>query len=201
MKGQDSGTEPLFEILKAVISAVEEAEGYAPNHSVRVMGYSLAIARYLEPPYEDPALPLACLLHDIGMLAVPMAITLKPTRLTSEEKNLLEKHPLFSVQMLQHIAGLEDVLSIIRHHHEAYDGSGYPDGIAREEIPLGARILACADAFEAMTSKRPHRWPLPQSEALMEIRRLSGRIFDPRVADALFKAYQARELSQIKDNR
>lgn len=198
MKGLNFSAEQLFEILKAVINAVEEAEGYAPGHSVRVMEYSLAIAKHLEPPYEDPALPLACLLHDIGMLGIPMEITLKPGRLTSEERSLVEKHPLFSVQMLQHIPGLEEVLKIIKHHHEAYDGSGYPDGIARDEIPLGARILACACAFEAMTYKRPHRWPLPVTEALLEIRRNSGRLFDPKVVEALFKAYQARELPLVK---
>lgn len=198
MKGQSYRAELLFEILKAVISAVEEAEGYAPGHSVRVLEYAQAIARHMEPPFEDPDLPLACLLHDIGMLGIPPEVTLKPVRLTSEERILLEKHPLFSVQMLQRIEGLEGVLNIIKNHHEAYDGSGYPQGIAREEIPLGARILACADALEAMTCKRPHRWPLPMTEALMEIKRNSGRAFDPEVVEALFKAYQNRELPLLK---
>lgn len=198
MKGQHFTAEQLFEILKAVINAIEDAEGYAPGHSVRVLEYAKAIAKHMEPPYEDPALELACLLHDIGMLGVPPEITLKPGRLTSEERAIMEKHPLFSIQMLQHIPGLEDVLKIIKHHHEAYDGSGYPDGIAREEIPLGARILACADAFEAMTCKRPHRWPLPVVEALTEIRRNSGRAFDPKVVEALFRAYQARDLVTIR---
>ncbi|MGC8843121.1 MAG: HD-GYP domain-containing protein [bacterium] len=188
----------LFEVLKAVINAIEEAEGYAEGHSLRVLEYAKAIAKHLDPPYEDPALPLAALLHDIGMLAIPPEITLKPGRLSSEERNWLEKHPLFGVQMLQHIEGLEEVLRIIKHHHEAYDGSGYPEGIAREEIPLGARIIACADAFEAMTCKRPHRWPLPITEALIELRRQSGRAFDPKVVEALFKAYQARELPLFK---
>ncbi|MBC7326839.1 HD-GYP domain-containing protein [bacterium] len=190
--------EQLFEILKAVINAIEEAEGYAQGHSQRVLEYAMAIAKHLEPPYEDPALPLACLLHDIGMLGIPIEITLKPARLTNEERALLERHPLFSVQMLQHIQGIDDVLKIIRHHHEAYDGTGYPDGIAREEIPLGARILAVADAFEAMTCRRPHRWPLPLAEALTEIRRNSGRAFDPKVVDALLKAWQAREIPFFK---
>ncbi len=199
MKGQPFNAEQLFEILKAVISAVEEAEGYAPGHSLRVLEYAQAIAKHLEPPYEDADLSLACLLHDIGMLGVPPEITQKQGRLTTDERSIMEKHPLFSVQMLQHIPGLEGVLKIIKHHHEAYDGNGYPDGIAREEIPLGARILACADAFEAMTCKRPHRWSLPVTEALMEIRRNSGRAFDPRVVEALFKAYQARELPRFKN--
>lgn len=198
MKEQSYSSDQLFEILKAVINAVEEAEGYAPGHSVRVLEYALAIAKHLDPPYEDPDLELACLLHDIGMLGIPMDITLKPGRLTGEERSLLEKHPLFSVQMLQRIPGLEGVLNIIKHHHEAYDGSGYPNGVAGEEIPLGARILACADALEAMTCKRPHRWPLPLTDALMEIRRSSGKIFDPMVVEALFKAYQARELPLFK---
>ncbi|MGB9607434.1 MAG: HD-GYP domain-containing protein [bacterium] len=198
MSGEFYDSKMLFEVLKAVINAIEEAEGYAEGHSLRVLEYAKAIAKHLDPPYEDPALPLAALLHDIGMLAIPPEITLKPGRLSSEERNWLEKHPLFGVQMLQHIEGLGEVLRIIKHHHEAYDGSGYPEGIAREEIPLGARIIACADAFEAMTCKRPHRWPLPITEALIELRRQSGRAFDPKVVEALFKAYQARELPLFK---
>jgi putative nucleotidyltransferase with HDIG domain len=198
MSGTPYDPDMLFAILKAIINSIEEAEGYASGHSLRVLEYSKAIAKHLDPPYEDPALPLAALLHDLGMLAVPLEITLKPGRLSNEERLWLEKHPLFGVQMLQHIEGLEEVLRIIKHHHEAYDGSGYPEGIAREEIPLGARIIACADAFEAMTCKRPHRWPLPITEALTELRRQSGRAFDPKVVDALFKAYQARELPLFK---
>lgn len=186
--------EQFIELLKVLITTVEEAEGYAVGHSVRVMEYSLALASFLEPPYEFEDLPLACLLHDIGMLGVPREILLKPSRVTPEERIWLEKHPVFGVEMLQNVAGLEGILPLIRHHHENWDGSGYPDGLKGEEIPLGARIIRVADAFEALTSKRPHRWALSIAEAAQQIWDRSGQFFDPKVVEAFDKAYKARRL-------
>jgi HD-GYP domain-containing protein (c-di-GMP phosphodiesterase class II) len=125
-------------------------------------------------------------LHDIGKIAIPDAILLKPAKLTPEEMSLMWAHPYIGFEFVGRISFLAEAAEIVLTHHERYDGSGYPQGLIGDEIPLGARVFAIADTLDAMTSDRPYRRALPLTAAREEIRRQSGRQFESRVVDAFF---------------
>ena len=130
------------------------------------------------------SLEYASLLHDIGIIDVPYDILSKQGKLTAHEFNLIQKHTAESVALISPVEFLKPVLPIILHHHEKYDGSGYPSGLKKEQIPLGARIIACVDAFEAMVQSRPYRSSLSVDQALEELVKFSGTQFDPKVISA-----------------
>ena len=130
------------------------------------------------------SLEYASMLHDIGIIDVPYEILSKRGKLTAHEFDLIQKHTAQSVALISPVEFLKPVLPIILHHHEKYDGSGYPSGLKKEQIPLGARIIACVDAFEAMVQGRPYRSSLVVDEALKELERFSGSQFDPKVVNA-----------------
>jgi HD-GYP domain-containing protein (c-di-GMP phosphodiesterase class II) len=131
------------------------------------------------------ALEWGGLLHDVGKIGVPDAVLLKQDRLTKEERAIMNSHPVLGAQIIQGVTRLAPELPIIRHHHEWYNGSGYPDRLIGDEIPLLARILHVADSFEAMTAARPYRMtPLTPEQAIAELRKFAGIQFDPRVVDA-----------------
>jgi HD-GYP domain-containing protein (c-di-GMP phosphodiesterase class II) len=132
----------------------------------------------------------AALLHDIGKIGIPENILKKPGRLTSKEQNVVKLHPYVGVQILEPIDILEPIISIIYYHHERFDGKGYLEGLKGEQIPLGARVLAVADAFDAMTSDRPYRRALTVAEAIEELRRCSGSQFDPSIVKAFLKVVE-----------
>jgi HD-GYP domain-containing protein (c-di-GMP phosphodiesterase class II) len=123
--------------------------------------------------------------HDIGKLAVPEEILNKPGPLTDEEREIVQRHTVIGEQILAPIEFLADVLPLVRGAHERWDGAGYPDGLAGEEIPLGARIVFACDTYEAMTAPRPYRAALPEAEARTELRRVADAQLDPRVVEAL----------------
>jgi HD-GYP domain-containing protein (c-di-GMP phosphodiesterase class II) len=123
----------------------------------------------------------SAMLHDIGKIGIPEYILNKPAALTKEEREIIESHVLVAEAIVSHTPYLREVAPIILHHHEFYDGSGYPDGLKAEEIPLEARILAIADAYHAMTSDRPYRKGMPPEAALQEMERLAGKQFDPQL--------------------
>lgn len=129
----------------------------------------------------------AALLHDIGKIAIPDEILLKNGPLTHEEFHLVKRHPVIGANIFGKQGDYGEMASFILHHHERWDGSGYPHGLARENIPLGARIIAVADAFEAMTSHRPYRKALSQEEATRELINHSGTQFDPQVVEVFLK--------------
>ena len=136
----------------------------------------------------------AALLHDVGKVRIPNEIINKRGALTAEERAVIETHTIEGERMLHRVGGLlGSVGRIIRSCHERYDGSGYPDGLAGEQIPFVARIVACCDAFNAMTTDRPYRAALPHSEAVAELERNRGTQFDPRVVDALMVTLERRE--------
>ena len=166
---------------------------WTKGHHSRVALYSKKIA-YAFCPHLINKTALAASLHDIGKIAIPEKILLKPVSLTRNEMELVRLHPQFGALILQrNIVGTidEELISIVLHHHERWDGLGYPHGLKGEDIPLMARILAVADAFDAMTSFRPYRTSLSMQEALVEISKHSGAQFDPEIADVFLRIMRA----------
>jgi HD-GYP domain-containing protein (c-di-GMP phosphodiesterase class II) len=151
-------------------------------HSTRLAEWALHVARELG--IEDGALgdiEIAALLHDIGKVGIPDAILNKPAKLTSEEYDLMKKHPEYGWAVLRQVPGMKSASLIILHHHESFDGKGYPGNLKQEEIPIGSRIVAVIDAFDAMVSNRPYRQGLPFAEAEKRLIESSGTQFDPAV--------------------
>jgi HD-GYP domain-containing protein (c-di-GMP phosphodiesterase class II) len=166
---------------------VEADDAYTGTHSRAVVDLSLAVAGRLSVSAEERRLTeLVALLHDVGKIRIPKEIIQKPGALTVGEREIVERHTLEGEALLSTVGGvLADVGTLVRSCHERWDGHGYPDGLAADEIPLVARIVCCADAFDAMTTDRPYRRALPIAEAVAELHRCSGSQFDPSVVDAV----------------
>jgi len=180
--GRAGIAEQFMNFVSALASSIDAKDPYTHGHSRRVTLYSLAIAQALGLESEEVEdLELAGYLHDIGKIGMPQEILQKPLALTDEEFDIVKKHPLNGVRILENLKNLQRVSNFILHHHERLDGRGYPRGLAGDEIPLGARILAVADAFDAITSDRPYRRKSSVHDALLEIQRHAGRQFDPQV--------------------
>ncbi|MDA3936321.1 MAG: HD-GYP domain-containing protein [Actinomycetota bacterium] len=182
--------------LQALISAVDAKDSYTARHSLGVTDYAVAIGRRMGLPHEEIIdLERASLLHDIGKIGVPESVLLKPTKLTTEDRRTIEEHSEMGAHIIESIPFLAGLVPIVRHHHERWDGSGYPAGLRGKEAPLMARILSVADAFDAMTSNRPYRSALNVSTARAELLRFRGIQFDPAVVDALSEALDLGEVS------
>lgn len=177
--------EETINALNAFAEAVDDKIHDTMQHSVRVARWVEELCNKLKIP-EGKAyiITLAARLHDIGKVVVPDAILLKPSSLTEEQFETIKLHPLKGEEILNHFSFFKEGAKIIRNHHERYDGSGYPDGLKGEEIPLGSCIIAVVDAFDAMVSKRPYKKVTPWKEALKEIKRCKGTQFDPDIAEA-----------------
>ncbi len=161
-------------------------------HSTRLAEWALHVAGEIgldEASFPD--IEVAALLHDIGKIGIPDAILNKPSRLTDEEYELMKKHPEYGWIVLRGLPGFERVSLLILHHHESFDGKGYPGGLAGEEIPMGSRIVSVIDAFDAMVSSRPYRQGLPLEEAARRLVQASGTQFDPRVVERFLPLAQA----------
>ena len=170
--------------ITSLVYALEAKDAYTSGHSQRVAELSAAIAKELRlPPDKIGKLELAGLLHDIGKIGVQESVLNKPGRLTKAEFELVKHHPVIGERILRPIIGTEEILEVVRSHHERYNGKGYPDGLQKDEIPLGGRILAISDAYEAMTSERPYRKSMSAEVAHGEIERNKGTQFDPEIAD------------------
>jgi putative two-component system response regulator len=175
--------------ITALIYALEAKDGYTSGHSSRVSRISVAIARELDLPWESiNQVELAGRVHDIGKIGMREAVLNKPGHLTDEEFQHVKYHPESGERILVPIVEDKEILRIVRHHHECYNGTGYPDGLAGDEIPLGARILAVADSYDAMTSERPYRGAMSVETARAEIERGKGTQFDPEVAEAFLRS-------------
>ncbi len=174
--------------LEALGSALDSRDVGTESHSRRVHGYALATARaYGVPEADIPDLERGVLLHDIGKIGIPDAILLKPGKLTPEEWQTMRRHPEIGKRLIQGVPFLQGAIPIVFCHHEKWDGSGYPRGLRGEEIPLGARIFAVVDAFDAMTFDRPYSKAITFEAAFAEIKRSTGTHFDPTVAKAFFR--------------
>jgi ribonuclease P protein subunit RPR2 len=167
----------------ALANAVEARDAYTGRHAQRVAAFGLRIA-HAACADVDPQVEFGFLLHDIGKVAVPDAILFKPGPLTPEERALVRRHPVVGAEILRHVDFLEDAKIVVRHHHERWDGGGYPDGLAGEAIPSAARVFAVADALDALTSERPYRAAIRFAEARRAIRAGAGSQFDPEIVAA-----------------
>ena len=187
--------EKLLNAVSTLAMALEAKDPYTRGHSQRVSHYSVQIARELGlAEREIEAIRLAGILHDIGKIGIRDEILHKEGKLTEEEWKQIRKHPEVSVSILSRIPDLKGILKIIRHHHEHYNGKGYPSGFAGEQIPLGARILSVTDMLDALISDRPYREKITFMEAVDEIRKVSGTQLDPRIVEALDRIVESLSL-------
>jgi ribonuclease P protein subunit RPR2 len=171
--------------VRALSNAVEARDAYTGKHAERVAAYGMELARACGLEAEDsPQIEFGFLLHDVGKVAVPDAILFKSGSLTEEEYSLVRRHPVIGTDILRDVDFLGEGKLVVRHHHERWDGQGYPDGLAGEAIPLAARVFAVADALDALTTNRPYRPASSLSDAREEIYRGAGTQFDPAVVAA-----------------
>jgi putative nucleotidyltransferase with HDIG domain len=171
-----------FDTIKALIETVEAKDPYTRGHCLRVTEYAINIARELKVEEEEiKQIQYAGILHDIGKIGLMEDILRKPGQLTDEEYSFIKKHPVIGERIIAPIRFLEKIKPIIRHHHERYDGKGYPDGLKGDKIPFFSRILAIADSYDAMTSNRPYRKSLGHEKACLEIKNNAGKQFDPAI--------------------
>jgi ribonuclease P protein subunit RPR2 len=183
--------------VRALANAVEARDAYTGKHAERVAAYALEIARAAKLDLAgDREIEFGFLLHDIGKVAVPDSILYKPGPLTTEERALMARHPAIGAEIVGQIEFLTDAARVVRSHHERWDGMGYPDGLAGEQIPLAARVFAVADVLDALTTDRPYRAGFPLRQARAMIMEESGSHFDPDVIDA-FRTIEDMTFVQI----
>ncbi len=181
----------FLQVVLALARAIDARDAYTGDHSARLAEWALAIADEMGlSEAEKQNLHWAALLHDIGKLGIPDEILLKPGALSPEERESMKQHPLIGAQIVGVVPRLQPVAEIIAAHHERWDGSGYPKGLKGEEIPLGARILAVVDSYGAMVDERVYRPARSHEEAVEEIRRLRGKLYDPQVVDAFLRVVE-----------
>ena len=175
-----------FATVRALTNAVEARDAYTGKHAERVAAYALELGRAIGEKWSgNPEIEFGFLLHDIGKVAIPDAILHKPEPLSRQERELIQQHPVIGWQIVKQVDFLGAASDVVRHHHERWDGDGYPDGLKGEDIPLTARVFAVADTLDALTTDRPYRPASPLSDARTEITAARGTQFDPAVVDAL----------------
>ncbi len=175
--------ELFYKTIKSIASALDAKDPYTHGHSMRVTLYSIILAKELNVPEDQlEFIETAGLLHDIGKIAIPESILCKPGKLTDDEFMVMKSHPINSEKLIASIKKLHEVSPGVKHHHERWDGKGYPDNLAGEDIPFAARVIAIADTYDAMTSTRSYRKALDHDVAIAEIARCAGAQFDPNLA-------------------
>ncbi|WP_462408726.1 HD-GYP domain-containing protein [Neobacillus sp. Marseille-QA0830] len=189
----DSYDKQLEGIVKGIIATLELKDPYTKGHSERVAYYALLLAKHSSDlsKAEQKSFYHACLLHDIGKVHIPDSILMKPGKLTNDEYEIIKSHPAVGAKAVQGVEGINGSISVIRSHHERWDGKGYPDQLKGEDIPLLARITAIADAFDAMTSSRSYRAAMQVDEAYKRIVSGTGTQFDPSLVEKFKEVYPA----------
>lgn len=189
--------EQTKETLFTLANAIDARDPYTFQHSQRVAHYSDLIAKEMNIPYDElDTLVASARIHDLGKIGMPDSLLLKPGVFTPEERQVFQKHVAVGEKLLARFPIFGLGREIVEDHHEKYDGTGYPRGKKGEQIPLGARILAVADAFDAMTSDRPYRVAMSREQAIAELQKFSGTQFDPRVVEAFVAALSREDASQ-----
>lgn len=184
--------ETFYGVSLALAEALEKRDYYTGGHTNRVSSYCMAIAGQLGlSEKEMETLWLSSILHDVGKIGVLDHVLQKPGRLDEKEFEIMSRHSQYGSEILSHIKSLRDIVPGVRAHHEQFNGTGYPDGLASDEIPLIARIISVADAFDAMTSDRPYRKALSRKEAFAELERNKGKQFDPDVVSAFLAVHRS----------
>ena len=183
-----------LESIEVLRRTVEVKDVYTRGHSDRVSEYSLLIGEKLNlPPEQMKTLKIGALFHDIGKIGIPDAILLKTDKLTDDEYSEIKNHPAIGAHILSNASIFADIIPIVKHHHERYDGKGYPARLAGEDIPYLARIVAVADTFDAMTSRRSYRQALDFDYTTNEIERCKGTQFDPTIADVFLEILRTNQ--------
>ena len=186
--------------VRALANAVEARDAYTGKHAERVAAYGLEIAAAVGMRLADrPEIEFGFLLHDVGKVAIPDAILFKSSGLNDEEFALMSRHPLIGYEILRDIDFLGDAKLVVRHHHERWDGDGYPDRLGGDEIPLAARVFAVADTLDALTTDRPYRPASSFEHARAEIRAGSASQFDPDVVEA-FEAVPVSRFAELRED-
>ena len=200
IKSREEVEKGYYDTVKALALALEAKDPYTRGHSQRVTDISVIVAVHMGLDTADvEQIRLAGLLHDVGKIGIPERIILKGGRLTESEYRAIQGHPLIGENMVKHITFLAAARRIIREHHERVDGAGYPDGLQQDQICLGARIMAVADAFDAMRTDRPYRKALGPPEAIGELRSCVGSQFDADCVEAMLKALDELEDGRFED--
>jgi len=192
----------MMGLLHSLTSAVDAKDPYTFGHSERVALLSRHLSQEVRLSEHDiEQVYMAGLLHDVGKIGVPESVLQKTGKLTAEEFDAMKKHPEIGARILQDVRQIKQIIPGVLHHHERYDGKGYPMGLAGEDIPLMGRIICLADSFDAMTSNRTYRRALPIEVALAEIRRCAGTHFDPRLAEAFLRTSAERYREILRDHQ
>ncbi|MBS4026039.1 MAG: HD-GYP domain-containing protein [Clostridia bacterium] len=180
--------ESFLRTIESLAISVEAKDYYTNGHSKRVAYYCKIMASEMGlSTQEKEELELAGLVHDIGKIGISEKVLQKPSKLSDEEYNHIKEHPLVGAKILQPLEGVNNIICWIKHHHERFDGRGYPSGLTGDQIPLGAKIIACADTYDAMTTDRPYREALAPEHALEEIKKSCGSQLDPEIGLTFFK--------------
>lgn len=189
--------EIFMNTLEALASSLDAKDKYTKGHSDRVANYAVELARHLKMPEDEvETIQHMAFLHDVGKIGVNDELLARVGRLTVDEFARIKMHPVIGANILKDINYLGIAMESVRHHHEKYDGTGYPDRLQGENIPFGARIITLADSFDAMTSDRSYRTKMITREALDEVRRCAGTHFDPKLAEAFLDCWQQKELQK-----
>ena len=187
--------ENLFSALYAFVETIEARDPYTKQHSTRVTGYAVSIARAIRCSQEEiDMLDVSGNLHDIGKIGIPDNILLKPGRLTEGEFEVIKRHPIIGGSIIGHFGLWTDEQNIIKHHHERWDGRGYPDRLEGEETPFLSRIISVADVYDALTSDRSYRKRLQDDVSVGIIREEAGSLFDPKIVDVFLKLHDQGEI-------
>jgi putative nucleotidyltransferase with HDIG domain len=188
----------LLATLYAFVKAIEARDPYTKQHSHRVTRIAMVLAKAMDRTAEEQdILNVAGLLHDIGKIGIRDEILLKPGRLSREEFSIIQQHPVIGADIMDHLGLWHREKMIVRYHHERFDGTGYPDGLKGEEIPLLARILSVADVYDAIASDRAYRRRMEEDKILQIMYGGSGTQFDPEIIDIFRQLYRAGEMTAI----